>query len=83
MCIESLLFKINKCSKTLYNLPNLSVRGLSWCPIGQVIRQVKGCFPRRPSLSHVKYYEVDGGMTFCMGFLDIQGLILSNLWVPL
>jgi hypothetical protein len=29
MCIKSPLFKINKCSRTLYNLPNLSMGELS------------------------------------------------------
>jgi hypothetical protein len=27
----------------------------------------QGVFPRRPSLSHVKEYEVDGGMNFGHG----------------
>ena len=83
MCIKSPLFKINKFSKTLYNLPNLSIRGLSWCPIGQIISQVKECFPLIPFLIHVRECEMDGGETFVHGVFDIQGLILSHLWVPL
>jgi hypothetical protein len=67
MCIKSPFFKLNKFSKTLYNLPNLSMGGLSWCPIGYNNTQVKECFPRRPSLSHAKEYQMDRGMHFGNG----------------
>jgi hypothetical protein len=43
----------------------------------------KECFPGGPSLSHVKSMRWMGVILLGMGFLDIQGLILSHLWVPL
>ena len=75
--------KINKCSKTLCNLSNLGMGGLSWWPIGWIIPQVKECFPGGLSLSHVKSMRWIGVILLGMGFINIQGLILSHLWVPL
>jgi hypothetical protein len=40
-------------------------------------------FPRWILSKPCKEYEVDGGKTFGHGVHDIQGFILSHLWVPL
>jgi hypothetical protein len=45
--------------------------------------QVKECFPSGPSLIHVKSMRWTRVILLGMGFLDIQELILSHLWVPL
>ena len=44
---------------------------------------VKECFLGGPSLSHVSSVRWMGVSLLGMGFLDIQGLILSHLWTPL
>jgi hypothetical protein len=43
----------------------------------------RGCFPRRILSRLCNECEVDGVRLLGMGFHDIQGLILSHLWVPL
>jgi hypothetical protein len=40
-------------------------------------------FPRRNLFNSCSESEVDGVKLLGMGFHDIQGLILSHLWVPL
>jgi hypothetical protein len=51
---QNYLIKLNKCSKTLWNLSSLGMGGLSMWPIRWVIPQVKNFSPSGPSLSHVK-----------------------------
>jgi hypothetical protein len=45
---QTTLFKLNECSKTLYNLSNLGVGGVSRHPIGSVNPQVKGVSQGKP-----------------------------------
>jgi hypothetical protein len=40
-------------------------------------------FPRWTLSKSCEEDEVDGGKTFGHGFHDIQGFVLSHLWVPL
>jgi hypothetical protein len=42
-----------------------------------------GMFPRRNLSKSCSECEVDGVRLLGMGFHDIQGLVLSHLWVPL
>jgi len=43
----------------------------------------QGVFPRWALSNSCGEYEVDGGKTFGHDVHDIQGFILSHLWVPL
>jgi hypothetical protein len=76
------LFKLNKCSNTLYNLSNLGVGGVSRHPIRSINPQVKGVSQGKPIYAMYKY-EVEWGKTSRHGVHGIQGFILSHLWVPL
>jgi hypothetical protein len=42
-----------------------------------------GVFPRWTLSNTCKEHEVDGGKMFWHGVHDIQGFVLSHLWVPL
>jgi hypothetical protein len=44
---------------------------------------IQGVCPRWTLSKSFKEGEVDGGKTFGHGVPDIQGFILSHLWVPL
>jgi len=66
-------FKLNKCSKTLCNLPSLGMGGLSWWPIGWVISQVKECFLGGTSLNHENKVEWMGVKILGMGFMTYKG----------
>jgi hypothetical protein len=67
------LFKLNKCSKTLYNLSNLGVGGVSRHPIGSINPQVKGVSQGKP-IQAMCEYEVDGVRLLGMGFMTYKGL---------
>jgi hypothetical protein len=43
----------------------------------------QGVFPRWILSNMCKEYGMDGGNNFVHGVHDIQGFILSHLWVPL
>jgi hypothetical protein len=43
----------------------------------------QGVFSRWTLPKSCGEYEVDGGKTFGHGVHDIQGFVLSHLWVPL
>jgi hypothetical protein len=70
---QNYLFKLNKCSKTLCNLPSLGMGGLSWWPIGWIIPQVKECFLGGSSPSHVKSMKWMGVKLLGMGFMTYKG----------
>ena len=76
-------FQIKQMLKDLINFAKFRYgRGVKvpyW--VGQSPSQ--GCFPRRTYLSHVVSVRWIQGKTSRHGVLDIQGFVLSHLWVPL
>jgi hypothetical protein len=76
------LFKLNKVSKTLYNLLNLGVGGVSRHPIRSISPQVQGVSQGKP-IQVTCEYEVEWGKISKHGADDIQGFVLSHLRVPL
>jgi hypothetical protein len=69
--------------KDLINFPNLGMGGVSRCPIGLGQSPSQGMFPKENLSKSCSECEVDWGKTSRHGVLDIQGFVLSHLWVPL
>jgi hypothetical protein len=67
MCIKSPLFKLNKCSKTLYNFAKFKYGRVVMVPYWVDQSPSQGVFPKKTLSKSCNEYEVDGGMTFGHG----------------
>jgi hypothetical protein len=76
------LIIINKCSNTLCNLPSLEMGALTSYLLGESYLKLRSVSQVDPSLTH-EQSDIYGGKTLGHGVHDIQGTVVSHLWVIL